>query len=469
MKKEAGGGYPQAYLKNSMIMMEKLLFGPGVKKKKLMMCVATSRLSTFHRTPKNVLAGEKALSMRYFYEKSYGNRFIIAGLTCITTVATLAAVHSYNESKDEPQTPSSPASWLNSMIARCSPNNKEFLTLAQLSKYIQEKLEQPRYSIRKSGLQPPSIKAQELFMQKGDATHLLSIKLDPKNSHITSLASEWFKVFQDSPGLYNSKVKQFIEYLRDKDEVLYKVVSNDRQCSMTIVKQKDIDQGLVVYVMIFKDKGFTRDDADFILKGYKDAFELKQIIAKNEWADEVVELDLSKGSSPFLGGNIIMESVEGDQARPLYGFTTPQARDRNTAQDPISTLLSLGAEVFDRSSNQELDWSYLAGYDHVKKQIEDTVVNALQYPEVYDRIARNTRVSFEHNRPKAILLEGPPGTGKTLAARILANQCNQPLIILKLESIVSKWYGESEKTLSKASFELYIYITVYLDLIFNRD
>jgi SpoVK/Ycf46/Vps4 family AAA+-type ATPase len=109
----------------------------------------------------------------------------------------------------------------------------------------------------------------------------------------------------------------------------------------------------------------------------------------------------------------------------------------------------MGIEIFDRTRNSDLTWDSLAGYDKVKNDMEETVVNALKYPEVYDEIATKTRVMFESNRPKAILLEGPPGTGKTLTARILASRCERPLVHLKLEHFVSKWYGDSEKKLSK--------------------
>lgn len=43
------------------------------------------------------------------------------------------------------------------------------------------------------------------------------------------------------------------------------------------------------------------------------------------------------------------------------------------------------------------------------REIEDTILLALQSPEVYDDIARGTRRKFETNRPRAVLFEGPPG------------------------------------------------------------
>ena len=45
-------------------------------------------------------------------------------------------------------------------------------------------------------------------------------------------------------------------------------------------------------------------------------------------------------------------------------------------------------------------------------------------------------------------LQGPPGTGKTTSARIIATQAAVPLVYIPLEAVVSKWYGESERTLA---------------------
>lgn len=96
----------------------------------------------------------------------------------------------------------------------------------------------------------------------------------------------------------------------------------------------------------------------------------------------------------------------------------------------------------------KLDWNYLAGYDSVKRNIEDTVLLALTHGHVYDQITKATRMKNETNRPKCVLFEGPPGCGKTTSAKIISQQVNIPLVYMPLEAIMSKYYGESEQKLA---------------------
>ena len=53
--------------------------------------------------------------------------------------------------------------------------------------------------------------------------------------------------------------------------------------------------------------------------------------------------------------------------------------------DPVVVLEKHGCSVFlpDKRENK-LDWDYLAGYEAIKRSIEDTVLLALTHGEVYD-------------------------------------------------------------------------------------
>jgi len=123
-----------------------------------------------------------------------------------------------------------------------------------------------------------------------------------------------------------------------------------------------------------------------------------------------------------------------------------RAAHSGAGDDPISRLKKLGASVF--TDNSKMEWSYIAGYEEVKRRIRESIILPLQNPELYDSIAQLTRRSFESNRPRAILFEGSPGVGKTTVARIIAGDVKVPLVYVPIESIMSKWYGQSSQNLS---------------------
>ncbi|XP_057513919.1 uncharacterized protein LOC130795729 isoform X1 [Actinidia eriantha] len=156
------------------------------------------------------------------------------------------------------------------------------------------------------------------------------------------------------------------------------------------------------------------------------------------------ELDALVSVLQLAGQNRIFDrkSREGTMQKP-------------SAEKSVSSLEAMGVRIYGLNepnlsySKAEISWDNIAGYNQQKRDIEDTILLALQSPEVYDDIARGTRCKFETNRPRAVLFEGPPGTGKTSCARVIANQAGVPLLYVPLEVVMSKYYGESERLLGK--------------------
>lgn len=123
----------------------------------------------------------------------------------------------------------------------------------------------------------------------------------------------------------------------------------------------------------------------------------------------------------------------------------PASVAKAAPEDPARKLEGLGAVVF--APDPEFGEDRIAGYAATKRDVQDTVVRPLLHPEVYVQISELARARPGSAVPRAVLFEGPPGTGKTTMARVIAGQSGVPLVYVPVESIMSKFYGESEKRL----------------------
>lgn len=159
----------------------------------------------------------------------------------------------------------------------------------------------------------------------------------------------------------------------------------------------------------------------------------------------------SSGSSPFGEMDSLLENFFGHVDPRRIQVESPWA-----SKSEAEELDKMGVQVIipSKSISSKTDWSTLAGYDSVKSQVEESVILSLKHPSLFEKIVSKTRSSSNQqkvisNKPKVVLFEGPPGTGKSSTAKIIANETNVPMIHIPLESVVSKWFGESEKQIAK--------------------
>jgi transitional endoplasmic reticulum ATPase len=89
----------------------------------------------------------------------------------------------------------------------------------------------------------------------------------------------------------------------------------------------------------------------------------------------------------------------------------------------------------------ETTWDDVGGLDAVRRTLTQGIELPLRMPGAFRR--------FGIRPAKGFLLFGPPGTGKTLIARAVAHESSANFISVKTSDLLSKWYGESERQISR--------------------
>src|SRR5881296_184130 len=86
----------------------------------------------------------------------------------------------------------------------------------------------------------------------------------------------------------------------------------------------------------------------------------------------------------------------------------------------------------------DVRWHDIGGLDVAKQELAEAVEWPLKYAKLFTQAGAKA--------PKGVLLYGPPGTGKTLLAKAVAAESEANFISVKGPEFLSKWVGESERT-----------------------
>ncbi len=90
------------------------------------------------------------------------------------------------------------------------------------------------------------------------------------------------------------------------------------------------------------------------------------------------------------------------------------------------------AQLFDKESNQKIDFKDVAGLEEAKVEVME-IVDFLKNPKKYTDLGGKI--------PKGVLLVGPPGTGKTLLAKAVAGEANVPFFSMSGSDFVEMFVG----------------------------
>ena len=86
-----------------------------------------------------------------------------------------------------------------------------------------------------------------------------------------------------------------------------------------------------------------------------------------------------------------------------------------------------------------IKFSDIGGLESVKEELKKAIVYPFTHKKLYE---------YYNQRPGGgVLLYGPPGCGKTMIAKAAASECGADFINIETSTIMSKWVGESEKSI----------------------
>jgi len=111
-----------------------------------------------------------------------------------------------------------------------------------------------------------------------------------------------------------------------------------------------------------------------------------------------------------------------------YGISKQKSEDSEEILEIVKDAIII--------EKPRISWNDIAGLNQAKQALIEAAVWPLQRPDLF----MGSRYPW-----RGILLFGPPGCGKTLLAKAVAANVNATFFNIDSATILSKWFGESEK------------------------
>lgn len=159
----------------------------------------------------------------------------------------------------------------------------------------------------------------------------------------------------------------------------------------------------------------------------------------------LIKSHVSRDDGQFF--SIVMQ-MAAHEAKLGHGKLAAELRDMIDAakarvgQDPSGRLVAIGS-----ASKPRGELSNLLSVSHPSNRLIDVVLDPTASSQL-QRVIREQRHLArikEHGLSprRKLLLVGPPGTGKTMTASALAGELGIPLCLVRLDSLITKFMGET--------------------------
>ncbi len=153
----------------------------------------------------------------------------------------------------------------------------------------------------------------------------------------------------------------------------------------------------------------------------------------------MVRSHASGDDSAFYSVALQIAAREARQGHHVLADDIKKAVDASRSVTPRSNVTKLAQPRGDLAelievSHPEVTLRNLVGPGELKERLKQVIAEQRQ---------RKRLVEHGFDPTHRLLLEGPPGTGKTMTAAVLANELSLPLFTVRLDSLLSKYMGET--------------------------
>jgi SpoVK/Ycf46/Vps4 family AAA+-type ATPase len=158
----------------------------------------------------------------------------------------------------------------------------------------------------------------------------------------------------------------------------------------------------------------------------------------------VAEADEIAARFRMTGGNIRRAS------KLARAYAALEGRDEVVVEDVRRAARALNRQALDTLATRVEavgDWASLAVKPETMRELLNLESRCRHRERLHGSVGES--LSRQLNAGVRALFTGPSGTGKTLAARLLASVLKMDLYRLDLASVVSKYIGETEKSLNQ--------------------